>query len=93
LIPFHAESGFFYASVPFNSSGDGDDGVTGVVLYDRDFDTTNGPVALANTNVYARFTPSAAAVPEPMTWAMMLLGFGGIGMAMRRRRHVVANAS
>ncbi len=24
------------------------------------------------------------AVPEPATWAMMLLGFGGIGMAMRR---------
>lgn len=28
----------------------------------------------------------AAAVPEPATWAMMLVGFGGIGMAMRRRR-------
>jgi PEP-CTERM motif len=26
------------------------------------------------------------AVPEPATWAMMLLGFGGIGIAMRRRR-------
>ena len=25
-------------------------------------------------------------VPEPATWAMMLLGFGGIGAAMRRRR-------
>lgn len=27
------------------------------------------------------------AVPEPSTWAMMLLGFGAIGMATRRRRH------
>lgn len=27
-----------------------------------------------------------AAVPEPATWAMMLVGFAGIGMAMRRRR-------
>ena len=27
-----------------------------------------------------------AAVPEPGTWAMMLLGFGAIGFAMRRRR-------
>ena len=27
-----------------------------------------------------------AAVPEPATWAMMLLGFGGIGFAIRRRR-------
>jgi hypothetical protein len=27
-----------------------------------------------------------AAVPEPGTWAMMLLGFGAIGMVMRGRR-------
>ena len=27
-----------------------------------------------------------AAVPEPGTWAMMLLGFGAIGLAMRGRR-------
>ena len=26
------------------------------------------------------------AVPEPATWAMMLLGFGGIGMAIRRSK-------
>lgn len=26
------------------------------------------------------------AVPEPATWAMMLLGFGGIGIAMRRKQ-------
>ena len=29
---------------------------------------------------------SAAAVPEPVTWGMMLLGFGVVGFAMRRRR-------
>lgn len=29
---------------------------------------------------------AAAAVPEPGTWAMMLVGFGGIGAAMRRQR-------
>jgi len=32
------------------------------------------------------FTP-AAAVPEPATWAMMLLGFAGIGWQFRRRRN------
>ena len=29
---------------------------------------------------------SIAAVPEPATWAMMILGFGVIGAALRRRR-------
>ena len=36
------------------------------------------------------FQPIGSAVPEPGTWAMMLLGFGGIGLAMRRRRPVRA---
>jgi len=36
-------------------------------------------------------TVTAAAVPEPASWALMLLGFGGIGAAIRRRR-VPANA-
>ena len=31
-----------------------------------------------------------AAVPEPSTWAMMLVGFGAIGFAARRRRAKVA---
>jgi serralysin len=29
---------------------------------------------------------STAAVPEPATWAMMLLGFGAVGYSMRRRK-------
>lgn len=28
---------------------------------------------------------ATAAVPEPATWALMMLGFGGVGHAMRRR--------
>ena len=32
------------------------------------------------------FDTGAPGVPEPATWAMMLLGFGGIGMALRRSR-------
>jgi hypothetical protein len=27
-----------------------------------------------------------SAVPEPATWAMMIIGFGGAGVAIRRRR-------
>ena len=29
--------------------------------------------------------PVGGAVPEPSTWAMMLIGFGGVGLSMRRR--------
>jgi hypothetical protein len=32
------------------------------------------------------FATGPGGVPEPATWAMMLLGFGGIGVAMRRSR-------
>lgn len=31
------------------------------------------------------FAPPVSGVPEPDTWAMMLLGFGAIGFSMRRR--------
>lgn len=33
---------------------------------------------------------STAAVPEPATWAMMILGFGAAGTMMRRRRAALA---
>lgn len=31
-------------------------------------------------------TPVTGAVPEPSSWALMILGFGTVGMAMRRRK-------
>ena len=46
----------------------------------------------STTNVNQQTVTSAigvgtpGGVPEPTTWAMMLLGFGGIGMTTRRRR-------
>ena len=35
-------------------------------------------------------TQAGAAVPEPASWAIMLLGFGGLGAVLRRRRAVSA---
>lgn len=31
--------------------------------------------------------PQPGGVPEPTTWAMLLMGFGAIGTALRRRKH------
>jgi hypothetical protein len=45
--------------------------------------TDNVDAILDNVLITDRFAPG---VPEPATWAMMLLGFGAMGMALRRRR-------
>jgi hypothetical protein len=37
--------------------------------------------------------PLSPAVPEPATWAMMLLGFAGVGMAAHRRARQMASES
>lgn len=42
------------------------------------------PAAQSVASLY-RF---AAAVPEPMTWAMMIIGFGAAGQILRRRRAI-----
>ena len=39
-----------------------------------------------NYDLVSLAIPLNTAVPEPATWALMLLGFGGIGVAMRRGR-------
>jgi hypothetical protein len=47
--------------------------------------STSDPISLFQVKQNS-YNGVAAAVPEPATWGMMLLGFAGIGMAMRRRR-------
>jgi hypothetical protein len=57
-------------------------------------DSATMPFSIAENNESASGNLTAqtvslgpvAAVPEPATWAMMLLGFGAIGLAVRRRR-------
>lgn len=38
-------------------------------------------------------SPVAAAVPEPATWGMMILGMGAVGYALRRRQKVTTRVS
>lgn len=50
--------------------------------------TFTGTYTLGNVSGSNAFliTPTTGAVPEPATWAMMVLGFGFVGAAVRRRR-------
>lgn len=66
----------------------GDGGAFSVALRDTNF-VIGGPV----TNVAGEFrliSEAISAVPEPATWAMMLFGFGFVGVALRRRRSAVS---
>ncbi len=46
------------------------------------------PVLTAPAGYALVYSPGVVgAVPEPGSWAMMLIGLGGIGLAMRYRRH------
>jgi hypothetical protein len=45
--------------------------------------TTNPCTSFAATGFA---TNGGGTIPEPATWAMMILGFGGIGAMLRRRR-------
>jgi hypothetical protein len=72
------------ASIDFGSKG-----VLTVALNDVTFG--NGFFGLSSTpaTVYGTFSfagASAGAVPEPASWAMMLVGFGAVGAVVRRRR-------
>ena len=46
--------------------------------------TAGADAAFSGTLSFAR------AVPEPATWAMMLIGFGAAGVSLRRKRTVLA---
>ena len=60
-------------------------------IYERNIisETVNEDAAgvLSPINYTITVSPS---VPEPATWAMMLMGFGGLGAAMRRSRRARA---
>ena len=65
----------------------GDFGPTGGQVYTG---SEAAPVFSAGTYVESTGTLTLTAVPEPSTWAMMLVGFGLVAAAARGRRPVIA---
>ncbi len=51
-----------------------------------------GSDTVLNGNYDITFSTLGGGVPEPASWALMLVGFGGLGAAMRRRRAVALAA-
>ena len=58
------------------------------LIRDPNGGTTLNNVQLAWSNVTVSLENTA--VPEPSTWALMILGFGGVGTLLRRRRYAYA---
>lgn len=65
-------------------------GNNGGTSYSLVFDPT---LASQGLGFETTLTRTAGAVPEPATWMMMLLGFGAIGFAARRRKAAKAIAA
>ncbi|WP_058756032.1 DUF4394 domain-containing protein [Sphingomonas endophytica] len=59
----------------------------GTTLYRADLNT--GQLTSVGQTNRALFGIAIAAVPEPGTWGMMILGFGVVGYAMRRRKAMI----
>lgn len=88
------KAGYFIGSDFFQLSQDGlpTGGMTqGVVTISVAAGQTFGAYVRSSDNLYGRGAISFGdAVPEPATWALMILGFGAVGGAMRRRQSVAA---
>jgi hypothetical protein len=88
------ETGLLYGSLAVTGVSDGT--LISVALNSNAITALNGGIggqfAIGGTLREGNVIPGVSGVPEPGTWAMMLLGFGGIGYAMRRRRKSGATA-
>jgi hypothetical protein len=56
----------------------------------RDCTTTDPTAGTCVTGPVGFTLTQGPRIPEPATWAMMIMGFGGIGALMRRRRMALA---
>jgi hypothetical protein len=75
-------AGFYETSLVFNSNGSPLDFAKDVVV-DNVFAISTDKIATVV------IPPNPSVVPEPETWAMLILGFGLVGAVARRRRDAI----
>jgi hypothetical protein len=63
---------------------------SGVLPGFGDANNNNALDSFNATGFSATFSGATGAIPEPGTWALMILGFGGAGAMLRRRRAAFA---
>ena len=73
------KAGFYKTAFVFNSNGF----PSKDIVIDRVF-------AIATTDQADVIIPETSIVPEPQTWMLMIVGFGLVGVAARRRKAIVA---
>lgn len=91
--------GFFYKTMDWQASGTGatlaavgfGDGAGNGQVLEGSTSQLNLNDALENHHIWfdanlVVVPPMTGGVPEPSTWAMMILGLGGVGAVMRRRK-------
>lgn len=87
-----ALSGDQRGSVAFDLTQFAGQAVTLRFQYQSDYFAFNRGIIFDNILVTGARVPGTGAVPEPATWAMLIMGFFGSGALMRqsRRRHALA---
>lgn len=82
IIGIHFGNG---AGAPGGQGNTGDGQDTAFYRFDAGAGLDKFTINLGSSST-VRLYQTTAAVPEPGTWAMMLVGFGAIGAGMRRKR-------
>ena len=90
LVFDEALIGVNFIAVHFGSAGGGGGAFNQTLFFQFNFAEATTQVdlnRLGYSNAIGAFS-TPPEVPEPATWAMMLMGFGAAGYSMRRRRKV-----
>jgi hypothetical protein len=77
-------------ALTFHPATVGTDGATALFIAPPNFAVNNPAVSVFGSPFGANYGWTVSVVPEPSTWAMLLIGFLGLGFAFRQSRRKVS---